>query len=134
MLKLIHRAGLKSWPKPFQNLRAICETDLMQHHSIHVVTAWIGNTPTVTLGHYLQTLDSDFEKAVRGGAESGARAVQNALPSPAVTDRRERTKSTQEASTKAVPSVLDVWRRLVSAPDVAIKYTQKYSNLQPSVP
>lgn len=42
MLKLIRRAGLKAWPKPFHNLRASCETDLMQHHPIHVVTAWIG--------------------------------------------------------------------------------------------
>ena len=64
------------WPKLFHNLRASCETDLTAKHSIHVVTAWIGNTPKIALGHYLQTLDSDFTKAVEGyeksGAESGA--------------------------------------------------------------
>lgn len=76
-LKLIRRAGQTPWPKLFQNLRASCETDLMQHHPIHVVTAWMGNTPRIALTHYLQTLERDFEKATQGGAESGAEAVQN---------------------------------------------------------
>ncbi len=85
--KLIRRAGLVQWPKLFHNLRASCETDLMAKHSIHVVTAWIGNTPKIALGHYLQTLDSDFTKAVEGyeksGAESGAVVVQNAVQTAA---------------------------------------------------
>jgi integrase len=80
--KLIRRVALQPWPRLFHNLRASCETDLMQNHAIHVVTAWIGNTPKIAIGHYLQTLDADFEKAVRGGAESGAVAVQNAVQSP----------------------------------------------------
>lgn len=70
--KLIRRAGLQAWPRMFHNLRAGCETDLMKHHPIHVVTAWIGNTPKIALEHYLQTLKADFEKAVKGGAETGA--------------------------------------------------------------
>jgi len=75
MLKLIRRAWLLPWPKVFQNLRASCETDLMQNYPIHVVTAWIGNTPKIALGHYLQTLDGDFQKAIhRGDAEDDARA------------------------------------------------------------
>ncbi|MFO0806617.1 MAG: hypothetical protein U0791_26225 [Gemmataceae bacterium] len=48
------------------------ETDLMQDHPIHAVTEWIGNTPRVALRHYLQVLESDFAKAVNGGAETGA--------------------------------------------------------------
>lgn len=55
--KLIRRAGLKEWPRLVQNLRASCETDLMAEHPIHVVTAWIGNTPKIALEHYLQTLE-----------------------------------------------------------------------------
>jgi hypothetical protein len=65
-LKLVRRAGLTPWPKLLQNLRASCETDLMQHHPIHVVTAWVGNTPKIALAHCLQTLDADFVKAIRG--------------------------------------------------------------------
>jgi hypothetical protein len=40
----------------------------MANHPIHIVTAWIGNTPIIAPGHYRQTLDADFEKAVRRGA------------------------------------------------------------------
>ena len=93
--KLIRRAGLTPWPKMFQNLRASCETDLMANHPIHVVTAWIGNTPKIALGHYLQTLDADFEKALKGGAERGAVAVQNAVQSRTARRRQEMTDSMQ---------------------------------------
>lgn len=92
--KLIRRAGLTPWPKPFHNLRASCETDLSQHHPIHVVAAWIGNTPKIALGHYLQTLDSDFAKAIAGpnrAAESAARAMQNAVQSATDTNEPETT-------------------------------------------
>ena len=60
---IIKKAGLSSWPKLFQNLRASRETELCQKHQLHVVAAWIGNTPTVAMGHYLQVIDSDWEKA-----------------------------------------------------------------------
>ena len=85
--KIIRRASLVQWPKLFHNLRASCETDLMQEHPIHVVTAWIGNTPNVAIQHYLQTLDSDFAKAVRGSAKSGAKSgavVQKVVQTGAV--------------------------------------------------
>jgi integrase len=99
--KLIRRAGLSVWPKVFHNLRASCETDLMANHPIHVVTAWIGNTPKIALGHYLQTLDADFEKALKGGAESGARGAQNAAQTGADPTGRERTSSPQTLEEQA---------------------------------
>lgn len=72
-LKIVKRAGLKPWPKLFHNLRASCETDLIRDgHPIHVVAAWLGHTPKIALGHYLQTLDADFEKAVVGPAQQKA--------------------------------------------------------------
>jgi integrase len=108
--KIITRAGLTPWPRLFHNLRASCETDLMQHHPIHVVCAWLGNTPRVALGHYLQTLDRDFQKAIGGGAESGAVVVQNAVQSEAVAEGQEPT---------GPPETLTVegFRRLVSDRD-----------------
>jgi integrase len=60
---IIKKAGLSPWPKLFQNLRASRETELCQEHPLHVVASWIGNTPTVAIGHYLQTIDPDWEKA-----------------------------------------------------------------------
>ena len=95
-LKVVRRAGLTPWPRLFQNLRASCETDLMQRHPIHVVTAWIGNTPKIALGHYLQTLEADFAKAVRGDAQDDA-------PNDARTTRRTTRRTTQSPADHAAP-------------------------------
>ena len=45
-------------------------------HSFHVATNWIGNSARVAQKHSLQVTDADFDRAIRGGAESGA-VVQN---------------------------------------------------------
>lgn len=93
--KIIRRAGLAAWPRLFHNLRASCETDLMQHHPIHVVCSWLGNTPAVAIRHYLSVQDRDFEKALNRGAESGAVVVQNPAQSAAAIGRPERTQTPQ---------------------------------------
>lgn len=62
--KIIKRAGLNKWPKPFQNLRSSRETELMEQFPIQTVTSWIGNSPSVALQSYLQVRESDFEKAL----------------------------------------------------------------------
>ena len=72
------RAGLKPWPRLFHAMRASRETELAKDYPIHVVTAWLGNTPRIAMKHYLQVTDADFERASQGGAESGAQAAQNA--------------------------------------------------------
>ncbi len=64
--KIVTRAGLKPWPKLFHALRSSRETELAQEFPIHVVTAWLGNTPTIALRHYLLTTDADFERASAG--------------------------------------------------------------------
>jgi len=94
-LKIIKRAGLQPWPRLFHNLRASCETDLMASHPIHVVTAWLGNTPAIALKLYLQVLDADFEKAARGGAERGAVEVQKSVQSGAAASSPEMTRTPQ---------------------------------------
>jgi integrase len=63
-LRLIERAGLKPWPKVWQNLRATRETELLKDFPIHVVCGWIGNTERIARRHYLQTTEEDFDKAV----------------------------------------------------------------------
>lgn len=78
-LKIIRRAGLEPWPRLFQNLRASLETELLQRFPLHVVTAWLGNTPKVALRHYLMVTEDHFAAAVRGGLETGgAGAAQKA--------------------------------------------------------
>ena len=63
--KIIQRAGLKPWPKLFQNLRSTRETELAESYSLHVVCAWIGNSQAVAKKHYLQVTDEHFERATQ---------------------------------------------------------------------
>jgi integrase len=98
LLRIIRRAGLTPWPKPFHNLRASRETELAAEYPIHVVCNWIGNTERIAAKHYLQVTDDDFAKAAAGAAESDAEALQKptlpaavptCLPSPVMTEAPE---------------------------------------------
>jgi integrase len=72
LCRIVRRAGLKPWPKPFQNLRSTRETELAATYPLHVVCAWIGNTARVAAGHYLQVTDLDFKRAAQIPAQQGA--------------------------------------------------------------
>lgn len=63
--KIIKRAGVQEWPKPFHNLRSTRETELANQYPIHVVCKWLGNSPNVAMKHYLQMTDEHFEKALK---------------------------------------------------------------------
>lgn len=82
--RILARAGVAPWPRLFQNLRASRQTELAAEHPIHVVCAWLGNTPAVAQGHYLQVRDSDYENAVRGRP---VQATQKATPQAAAPAR-----------------------------------------------
>ena len=70
--RIIQRAGLTPWPKTFQNLRSTRETELVERFPLHVVTAWLGNTPSVAQKHYLQVTDEHFARATKKeGPERG---------------------------------------------------------------
>ncbi len=62
-LKIIKRAGLKAWPKLFQNLRSTRETELAEQFPLQAVTAWMGNSQLVAARHYLQLRDEHFDRA-----------------------------------------------------------------------
>jgi integrase len=76
--KWIERAGVTLWGKTWQNLRSSCETDLAGSFPIHVVCAWIGNSVSVAMRHYLQVTDDHFATAC--GAESGAGSREVSRP------------------------------------------------------
>ena len=62
--KIIKRASLVPWPRVWHNLRSSCQTELTETFPSHVVTAWLGNSERIAEKHYLQVLDSHFDKAV----------------------------------------------------------------------
>jgi hypothetical protein len=61
---LITSAGVKPWPKLFQNLRASRATELAAEFPAHVAADWLGHSTMVAQKHYWRTQDSDFEKAI----------------------------------------------------------------------
>lgn len=65
MTKIIKRAGLKPWPKLFQNLRASRATELAAEYPGHVAAAWMGHSTMVAQKHYWRVRDVDFEKATQ---------------------------------------------------------------------
>ncbi len=79
LTKIIKRAGLKPWPKLFQNLRSTRETELAERWPVHVVCARLGNSQAVAARHYLQVTDEHFQRA--------AGVVQNAVQHPAERSR-----------------------------------------------
>ena len=83
--RIIHRAGLKPWPRLYHNLRASCATDWCERFPAHVVAGWLGHSPMIAATHYLQTRDAHFDLA-SGGAESGALVAQNEAQHPSAPD------------------------------------------------
>jgi integrase len=78
LLRIVKRAGVKEWPKLFQNLRASRATELAAAHPGHVAADWLGHSTAIAIKHYWQTTEDDF-----------ARALQNPVQQPAGTERNE---------------------------------------------
>ena len=70
--RIIERAGLEPWPRLFHAMRASRETELAAEYPVHVVTAWLGNTPRIAMKHYLMTTEADFQKAAGSAAQNPA--------------------------------------------------------------
>ncbi len=78
--KIVKCAGLTPWPRLWHNLRSSRQTELTEQFPSHVVSAWLGNSERVAEQHYLQLLDSHFEK-------SSQPAVQNPVQSASALHR-----------------------------------------------
>jgi integrase len=90
--RIIKKAGLKGWPRLFQNMRSSRQTELAGIFPLFVVCRWLGNSEKIADKHYLTLEDSYFEKAAKGGAKSGALPAQNAaqqLSAPSGTDSQD---------------------------------------------
>lgn len=95
--RIIEKAGLKPWPRLFQNLRSTRETELSRKYPIHTVCAWIGNSPNVAHKHYLQVTDADFEQAAEEVTSAPA-AEKGAAKSEAVGAEKALQKAKQQAA------------------------------------
>ena len=67
-LRIIRKAGVRSWGRPFHNLRSSRQTELTETFPAHVVAAWLGNTVQIATQHYLQVTEEHFQRAAKSGA------------------------------------------------------------------
>ena len=80
--RMILRAGMKPWPRIYQNLRSSRATQwLDEAYPHHVVAAWMGHSEQVLSKHYAQVLDTHLERAINY-AKSDALDVQKAAQHP----------------------------------------------------
>ncbi len=121
--RIVRRAGLAIWPKPFINCRSTRQTELAETFPMHVVTAWIGNSAAVAKKHYLQVTDEHFERAISQSAAKCAAASARNDSQPMESDSGEREK---QAVFGGFPSDAEVCHTR--------EHTRRDSNPQPSVP
>ncbi len=68
LLTLLDKAGIDPWPRLFHNLRASCQTDLINsRYPAFQVCRWLGNSETVMQKHYLRETDEIFNRALDDG-------------------------------------------------------------------
>ena len=91
--RIIRRAGLKLWPRLFQNLRASRETELAETYPLHVVCKWIGNTAKVAVDQYLQVTEDYFRRAAKSGAVETVTALQEPVQQPSAPSRTDSQKT-----------------------------------------
>ncbi len=79
-LRILKKAGIPAWTRPFHNLRSSRETELSQDFPLHVVTAWLGNSKKVAEDHYLQVTPDHIRKATQipthGATAEGCKRLQ----------------------------------------------------------
>ena len=65
--KIVQRAGVEDYPKPFQNLRASAATDVNKKFGATAESMWIGHGTAIAEGHYLMVDPETLERAKREG-------------------------------------------------------------------
>ena len=90
-LKIITRAGVKPWPRLFQNMRASCATDWVERHPAHIVAAWLGHSPLIAAKHYLHVRDVHFDLAA--GIEARPKATPTNQPTNTPTNPPTHTSA-----------------------------------------
>ncbi len=108
--KIVARASVKPWPRPFQNMRASCATDWVARFPAHEAAKWLGHSPLIAAQHYWQPRDANFDLATGGasahaesGAKSGAHTAQRAAQRHAAGHRTDSPDSSKGASFTGVP-------------------------------
>jgi len=101
--RIIRKAGVKIWPRLFQNLRSSRITEVAEDFPPQALDDWFGNTDPVRRAHYLQTTQEHYDRAVQscdstqdaGGQKWGLNRGQSrsaAIRNDQRSDGRQATK------------------------------------------
>lgn len=77
--KLVTRAGLNPWTRPFANLRSTRATELGEKFPLRTVAEWMGHDAQVSLNHYQQVREEYWERAINEPTAHPKEALRNAL-------------------------------------------------------
>ena len=69
--KIVRRAGVEGWLKPFQNLRSSRQTELEQDYLTYVAFRWMGDTPNIAHEHYLTVTEDTSRMPLKTGTGWG---------------------------------------------------------------
>lgn len=72
LVRLMKRASVPCWSRPFRVFRSSCVTDWAKEYPICAVAAWAGHTVPVAGKHYLNATDADFRRATGEGENQKA--------------------------------------------------------------
>ncbi|MBL8761339.1 MAG: site-specific integrase [Phycisphaerae bacterium] len=94
--RIIAKAGEKSWPRLFHNMRASCATEWAAKYPARDVAAWLGHSPLIAAQHYLQAQDvyMDLAAAIEKPATKPA---PHARPSDTTRDHDENRRDHRES-------------------------------------
>lgn len=77
--KLVTRAGLTPWTRPFANLRSTRATELAETYPLKTVAEWMGHDTQVSLNHYQQVRVEHWEKAIGETVKKPSEALRKAM-------------------------------------------------------
>ena len=101
--KIIKRAGIEPWSKPFTNLRNTCETELNEQFPSHVVANWLGHSVKIATNHYLQVTDEHHQRALALKPQTSESALIDVthyeqIPNPTKSIAQNRAQSASAGS------------------------------------
>ena len=94
LLRIMDRAGVERWAKPFMALRASRRTELERTGRFpnHVLNDWFGHSGAIAETHYLQTTEDDFTEAAatQAGMEGQSEGQSQGQNEPPTADREAK--------------------------------------------
>ncbi len=96
--KILRRAGVKQWPKLWQNLRASGATDFAQSLPSHVAAAICGHTEQIAQEHYWTVTDNDLDTAIEKLSPKLAQKLAQKVAHEDVSEGLQSSVNVSEAS------------------------------------